>query len=303
MHATPTEYIAYDPASLSVQAISGLMTAAIGPRPIAFASTVDALGNPNLSPFSFFNAFGTNPPLLIFSPSRRGRDNTTKHTYENIKAVPEVVINVVNYSMVQQISLASSDYAKGVNEFKKAGFTMEPSHRIKPWRVKESPVQFECEVMQVIETGDQAGSGNLVICRIVMIHVNPEILDAKGHIDPHKIDLIGRLGADYYCRASGDAVFEVEKPLAAAGIGIDRLPPHAQNSTILTGNDLGRLGNIKALPETAEINEMRAHPEVSQIMTDFETGKDITNDLHLLAKHLIENNQVFDALKILMLKM
>lgn len=211
MSQDPT-YQSIDPSSLSIPKLQGLLQGAVGPRPIALASTIDAEGRPNLSPFSFFNLFGMNPPLLIFSPSRRGRDNTTKHTYENAKEVPEVVINVVNYSMVQQVSDASADFPRGVNEFEMVGFTMQPSELVRPFRVKESPVQFECRVKQVIETGEGPGAGNLVVCEILRIHVNPSVLDEKGMIDPHRIDLVGRLGGDYYVRASGDALFEVPKP-------------------------------------------------------------------------------------------
>jgi flavin reductase (DIM6/NTAB) family NADH-FMN oxidoreductase RutF len=206
------EYLTFDPKVLPIPKLQGLVQGAVGPRPIAFASTIDGEGRPNLSPFSFFNVFGMNPPVLVFSPSRRGRDNTTKHTFENVKEVPEVVINVVNHAMVQQVSDASADFPKGVNEFEMVGFTMQPSDLVKPFRVKESPVQFECRVMQVIETGDGPGAGNLVICEILRMHVNPEILNDKGRIDQQKIDLVGRLGGDFYVRASGDALFEVPKP-------------------------------------------------------------------------------------------
>lgn len=212
METKHPEYLSFDPKETSLSKFQGLVQGAVGPRPIAFASTLDAEGRPNLSPFSFFNVFGMNPPLLIFSPSRRGRDNTTKHTYENVKDVPEVVINVVNFAMVQQVSDASADFPKGVNEFEKVGFTMQPSELVRPFRVKESPVQFECRVMQVIETGGGPAAGNLVLCEILRMHVDPMILNEKGRIDPYKIDLVGRLGGDYYVRASGDAVFEVPKP-------------------------------------------------------------------------------------------
>jgi len=206
------EYLQFDPKAISVVKFQGLMQAAIAPRPIAFASTVDKEGRPNLSPFSFFNCFGVNPPVLIFSPSRRGRDNSTKHTYENIREVPEVVINVVTYSMTRKMSDSSADFPKGVNEFIEVGFTMQPSMLVKPFRVKESPVQFECSVLQVIETGTGGGAGNLVICEILRMHVNPCVLNEKGRIDPDKIDLVGRLGGDFYVRASGAALFEVPKP-------------------------------------------------------------------------------------------
>ena len=206
------EYLYIDPKEVTIPRLQGLIQGAVAPRPIAFASTIDKEGRPNVSPFSFFNVFGINPPLLVFSPSRRGRDNTTKHTYENVKEVPEVVINVVNFDMVQQVSDASADFPKGVNEFDMVGFTMQKSDLVRPFRVQESPVQFECRVLQVIETGTQHAAGNLVICEILRIHINPTILDEKGNIDPHKIDLIGRLGRDYYVRASGNAIFEVAKP-------------------------------------------------------------------------------------------
>lgn len=204
--------IHFDPKETPLAKFHGAMLGAIAPRPIALVSTIDKDGHPNLSPFSFFNAFGANPPILVFSPSRRGRDNTTKHSYENVKEVPEVVINVVNFSMVRQVSDASAEFDKGVNEFEMVGFTMEPSDLVRPFRVKESPVQFECRVLQVIETGTEGGAGNLVICEILRMHVSADILDSNGRIDPQKIDLVGRLGGDFYVRASGDSIFELEKP-------------------------------------------------------------------------------------------
>ncbi|MEI7661668.1 MAG: flavin reductase family protein [Bacteroidota bacterium] len=212
MKTDSREYLHFDPRETSVPKFHHLMLGAIAPRPIAFASTIDREGRPNLSPFSFFNAFGANPPVVVFSPSRRGKDNTTKHTYDNVKEVPEVVINAVTYEMVQKMSDSSADFPKGVNEFEMVGFTMEPSELVKPFRVKESPVQFECKVLQVIETGYGNAAGNLVICEILRIHVNPEVMDEQGRIDPHKIDLVGRLGGEYYVRASGSALFELAKP-------------------------------------------------------------------------------------------
>ena len=212
MNPISPEYLHFDPKEISVPKIHHLMLGAIAPRPIAFASTIDREGHPNLSPFSFFNAFGANPPIVVFSPNRRGKENTTKHTYENIKEVPEVVINAVTFEMLQKVSDSSADFPKEVNEFDMVGFTMEPSDLVKPFRVKESPVQFECRVLQVIETGDGPAAGNLVICEILRIHVNPDVMDEKGRIDPHKIDLVGRLGGEWYVRASGSALFELAKP-------------------------------------------------------------------------------------------
>jgi len=205
-------FVCFDPGLTTIPEFHHLMLGAIAPRPIAFVSTIDAEGRPNLSPFSFFNAFGANPPVVVFSPSRRGMDASTKHTYDNVKVVPEVVINVVTFEMTQKVSDASADFPKGVNEFEMVGFTMLPSELVKPFRVKESPVQFECRVMQVIETGTGKAAGNLVICEILRMHVNEKMLDARGRIDQEKIDLVGRLGGDYYVRASGSALFRLAKP-------------------------------------------------------------------------------------------
>ena len=239
--------ISIDPKEISTGKLHGYLLGAIAPRPIAFASTIDADGNPNLSPFSFFNVFGANPPILIFSPARRVRDNTTKHTLENALETKEVVINVVNYDIVQQMSLSSTEYAKGVNEFEKAGFTMLNSDKIKPFRVAESPVQFECKVKDVIFTGDEGGAGNLIICEVVKLHISEAVLADDGSIDQHKIDLVARAGGSYYTRAR-DGFFEIPKPISTLGIGVDSIPSEIRNSTILTGNNLGMLGNVEQLP-------------------------------------------------------
>ncbi len=289
-----------DPANLAIPELHSYLVGAIGPRPVAFASTIDADGRPNLSPFSFFNVFGANPPLLIFSPARRGRDNTTKHSYHNVKAVPEVVINVVTYSMVHQTSLASTEFAEGVNEFVKSGFTPIPSEKVKPFRVKESPVQFECVVKQVIETGTGGGAGNLVICEVVMIHVNEDVLDAKGKIDQRKIDLVGRMGGHFYARAHGNALFELAQPNTQLGVGVDSLPPEARNSTVLTGNDLGKLGALLAIPDETEVNEYKL-TELSDI---FIAHKDqpstLLNALHQHAHDLLAQDRVDEAWRTLL---
>ncbi|MCZ8145545.1 flavin reductase family protein [Flavobacterium sp.] len=241
-----------DPKTLTPVQIQGYLQGAIGPRPIAFASTVDAQGNPNLSPFSFFNLFSANPPILLFSPARRVRDNTIKHTLINCQDTREVVINVVNYAMVQQMSLSSTEYPDGVNEFVKAGFTAVPSQVVKPYRVQESPVQLECKVNEIIALGTEGGAGNLIICEVVKIHINEAVLDAKGTLDPEKIDLVARLGGNWYSRANA-GLFEVEKPLATLGIGVDAIPSFVRESAVFDGNDLGKLGNVEALPTEAEI--------------------------------------------------
>jgi len=276
---------------------------AIAPRPICFATTIDLAGNINLSPFSFFNLFSTNPPLCIFSPARRVRDNTTKHSLENILEVKECVINIVNYSMVQQVSLASTDYAKGVNEFDKAGFTMLPSHQVKPPRVAEAPVQLECVVTEVISLGAQPGAGNLILAEIKLIHIKEEILDEDGKIDQVKIDLIARLGGDWYCRVTPENLFQVAKPLTTLGIGVDALPRGVRNSYVLTGNDLGMLGNIQNLPSDEEIDLVRQLPSVKEVL-DATIGDAVNRqrELHELAKEMLSQGQVGDALKVVLLE-
>lgn len=242
-----------DPNEINVIDVQAILTGAIAPRPIAFASTVDANGKPNLAPFSFFNAFGANPPMLIFSPALRGRDGSSKHTLENVKLNKEVVINMVNYSMVEQMNVASADYDQTVNEFGKSGFTELASDTIKPPRVKESPVQFECKVTQVIETGTEGGAGNLVICHIEKIHIDESILDDIGKIDPLKIDLVGRMGGEFYIRTLPESIFTVSKPINKIGIGIDQLPLKIRNSDFLSGNDLGQLAGVDRLPNPNEL--------------------------------------------------
>ena len=292
--------ISVDPKEISIPKLHGYLLGAIGPRPIAFASTVDENGNPNLSPFSFFNVFSANPPIAIFSPARRGRDNTTKHTYENVKAHPEVVINIVNYDMVQQMSLASTEYGEGINEFEKAGFTMTPSDIVKPFRVIESPVQLECRVNEVVELGKEGGAGNLVICEVLRIHVSEDVLDSDGKIDTTKMDLVGRMGGNWYVRASGQALFEVEKPLTTLGIGIDNIPEDIRNSDILSGNNLGQLGNVEKLPEETEVNEYKLI-ELSELHQEFEDLPiQLEIELHKRAKELLKNNKVLEAWKTLL---
>ncbi len=286
------------PGEIKTAELHAYLLGAIAPRPICFASTVDEEGQPNLSPFSFFNVFGSNPPTLIFSPSRRVRDNTVKHTLENIYATKEVVINVVNYAMVQQASLSSCEYPKGTSEFEKAGFTPLASEIIRPFRVKESPVQLECVVKQVIETGNHGGAANLVICEPVMVHINDDVLDANGKIDPQLIDLVARMGADYYCRASGNAVFEVAKPNLKLGIGVDALPWGIRNSAILTGNNLGQLGNVHEYP----VIDATFHDDhLKNIIQYYSISPDeMEKELHTYAKQLLAENKVNEAWQVLL---
>lgn len=272
------------PEDYSVAEFQRYLQSAVVPRPIAFASTVDKAGNINLSPFSFFNLFSTNPPVLVFSPSRRGRDNTTKHTLENVKEVPEVVINVVSYSIVQQTSLASTEYPRGVNEFEKSGLTPLPSVRVTPPRVKESPVSFECVVENIISLGALGGAGNLVVCRVVLMHISEEVLDERGMIDPHKLDPVARLGDNWYCRVTAESLFVVPKPLRTIGMGVDRLPEEIRTSPVLTGNDLGKLANVEKLPE----------PDTTPV---FAAGWEAR---HRLAHELLEKGDVPGAWKVLL---
>ena len=283
------------PSDLETPRLHGFLLGACGPRPIALARTVDADGHPNLSPYSFFNVFSANPPVLIFSPARRVRDNTVKHTLENIQQVPEVVINTVSYAMVQQMSLASSEYPKGVNEFTKAGFEMLPSQKVRPPRVAGAPAQFECVVAEVKPLGDQGGAGNLVFCEVVALHLDAELLDANGMPDPLRQDLVARMGGNWYNRSAA-GLFEVPKPLSTPGIGIDSMPEQVRLSPYLTGNDLGMLGNVSELPGTAEVAEFRkSHPELGALLKASDQA-----GIHQLARTYLAENDVSSAWKILL---
>lgn len=283
------------PKELPIPKLHQYLLGAIGPRPIAFASTVDANGNPNLAPFSFFNVFSANPPILIFSPARSGRNNTTKDTYNNVKIHPEVVINVVNYDIVHQMSLASSPYAPGVSEFEKAGFTALKSDLVQPMRVAESPVQFECKVIEVKELGTEGGAGNLIICEVVKFHINEAILDENGMIDQHKIDLVSRMGGNWYCRADKQSMFEIQKPITTCGIGFDALPKDILQSTILTGNDLGHLAGIENLPDETAVNEYKLL-ELSDLFLSLEDdAKALEQALHIRAQQLLRENKLEEA--------
>jgi flavin reductase (DIM6/NTAB) family NADH-FMN oxidoreductase RutF len=286
-----------DPKELTTPQLHGYLQSSVGPRPIALASTVDKNGVPNLSPFSFFNLFSSNPPILIFSPSRRVRDNTVKHTLLNADFTREVVINVVSYNMVEQTSLASTEYATGVNEFDKAGFTMIPSDVVAPYRVKEAPVQFECRVNDIIALGTEGGAGNLILCEVLKMHIDESILDANGAIDQHKIDLVSRLGGNWYSRSS-HGLFEVEKPLTTLGIGVDAIPAFVKDSQIFDGNDLGKLGNVETLPSNEEVSIfVKDSFEVKGVLSADDQDKKL-----LKAKEYLDNNRVSDAWKVLLAK-
>jgi flavin reductase (DIM6/NTAB) family NADH-FMN oxidoreductase RutF len=289
------------PKDLPLAEFHNALLTAIAPRPICFASTIDKDGNPNLSPFSFFNIFGSNPTRFIFSPARRVRDNTIKHTLENVIATKEVVINVVNYNMVQQMSLSSCEYPKGVNEFEKAGFTMLASEKVKPFRVMESPVQFECKVVDIIETGKEGGAGNLIIAEMLLMHISPDVLTADGKIDQNKIDLVGRLGSDWYVRASGKALFEVPKPAKNLGIGFDQLPEAIKNSIVLTGNNLGMLANVEQLPDMDSVLiYQKMNKDLNGILNLDLSWEEKNQLLHKLAHQLLLEGKVNEAWKTLL---
>lgn len=294
---TMTKMVSIAPNELSTGQLHAYLLGAIGPRPIAFASTIDENGRPNLSPFSFFNVFSANPPILIFSPARRVRNNTTKHTLENVLNTKEVVINIVNYDIVQQMSLTSTEYAEGINEFEKSGLTMLPSDLVKPFRVAESPVQFECKVTKVEALGKEGGAGNLIFSEVVKIHIHSSILDENGGIDQHKIDQVARMGGNWYSRAKA-GLFEVPKPLSSLGIGVDNIPEHIRSSKVLTGNDLGMLGNIEKIPSQTEIDEFKVnHIELTSILSSGERKQ-----IELKAQEFLQKKDINSAWKILLLK-
>ncbi len=281
------EYKTIDPASISQVDLHNLLLTAVAPRPIALASTIDAEGRVNLSPFSFFNVFSSNPPVVILSPSRGGRDNNTKHTLDNVYEVPEVTINIVNFAMAQQMSLSSTAYAKGINEFTKSGLNAIPSDTVKPPRVAEAPVSFECIVEKIIPLGTEGGAGNLIIAKVIRIHVQTNCV-THGKLDTQKLDLIGRMGESWYIRCSDEALFQIPKPLTSLGIGVDRLPQHIRHSTLLTGNDLGILGNMPEHTDTQHVNSFyeeikKMHPSLDYAL------------LHQLIKHAIEQNDLEKA--------
>lgn len=270
----------------------------VAPRPICFASTIDSAGNVNLSPFSFFNLFSTNPPILVFSPSRRVRNNTTKHSLENVKEVPEVVINIVTYDMVQQTSLASCEYPKGVNEFIKSGFTPVPATLVKPPMVKESKVNMECRVLEIKALGLEGGAGNLVICEVLRMHIDDQLFDENRKIDQRKLNHVARLGGDWYCRVDEHNLFQVEKPNTQLGIGMDSLPASVRNSHVFSGNDLGKLANVHEMPV---IDPSFDDAHLKQIIQYYSLNPaDMERELHLHAKKMLEAGKINEAWQVIL---
>ncbi len=288
-------FVTFDPKALPIPRVHQLLLGAVGPRPIAFASTIDADGVPNLAPFSFFNVFSANPPILIFSPANSGRTGAPKDTYLNAKAHPEVVINIVNYSMVEQMSLASSPYAKETDEFIKAGFTKVTSDLVKPFRVKEAPAQFECKIIEVKELGDGGGAGNLIICEVVKMHFDPAVLTEEGQVDQFKMDLVSRMGGNWYCRSDKNSMFEITKPITTCGVGYDQLPADILDSTILSANDLGKLAGIEEIPNETDVNEYKLI-ELSDLFLSLEDNpQELEINLHQRAKDLLAKNELNEA--------
>lgn len=286
--------LSLDPKELPQPKLHQYLLGAIGPRPIAFASTLDEEGRPNLAPYSFFNVFSSNPPILIFSPARRGRDNTTKHTLENALVTKECVINIVNYAMVEQMSLASTEYPEGVSEFTKTGLTPIASEVVKPFRVKEAPVQFECKINDVVALGTQGGAGNLVICEVVRIHVSEDILDEEGRISPVKIDQVARMGGHFYTRAN-QGLFQLPQPMAQVGIGFDSMPEDVRTSQVLTGNELAQLAGVESLPNETEVNEYKL-TELADLFMEYEgRAGELEQQLHHKAKALVAEKKIAEA--------
>ncbi|HEY4062436.1 MAG TPA: flavin reductase family protein [Puia sp.] len=287
-----------DLSTLSPVARQNYLNASVAPRPICFASTIDRSGQVNLSPFSFFNIFSTTPPILIFSPARRVRDNTTKHTWHNVQEVPEVVINIVDYDMVHQVSLASCEYPREINEFGKAGFTEEPATLVRPPMVKESKVKIECRVIELKPLGEEGGAGNLVICEAIRMHIDPAILDEKNNIDQHRFQHVARLGGDWYCKVDPNSLFRVEKPNTRLGIGMDALPAPIRQSRILSGNDLGQLANVHELPTV----DPSFHDErLKQIFQYYSINpEEMEKELHLYAGKLLGEGKVHEAWQVLL---
>lgn len=289
-----------DPTKISQPDLHGILLTAVAPRPICFASTIDKNGHVNLSPFSYFNVFSSNPPIMVFSPARSGRDNSLKHSHENVKEVPEVVINIVTHQIVEQMSLSSTAYDKGVDEFVKAGLTALPSQRIRPPRVGEAPVSFECTVTEVIELADTPGAGNLILSKVELIHINEAYL-SDGKLDTQKLDLVGRMGGSWYIRAKENALFEIPKPIRTKGIGVDALPKGIRESQILTGNNLGRLGNLETFPSEDEIAVIAADDEIRMLAKKVGANPlKHKSQLHWLAQRVLVGGDTQKAMAILL---
>lgn len=289
-----------DPNNFPLKDLHQNLLGAVAPRPIAFASTLNAEGMPNLSPFSFFNAFGSNPPVIIFSPARRGRDNTTKDTYENIKATKEAVVNIVSYDIVEQMALASTEYPADVDEFEKAGFTKVDSEKVAPYRVKESHVHLECRLRDLINYKEAGGAANMAICEVVLMHINEEVIGDNGFPDPFKMDHVARLGKDWYTR-SKEGLFELSAPPGNMNIGFDGIPAAVRNSKVLTGNELAKLARVQEFPPKKEIGEVKESPKMAELFQMY-YGEDenLELELHKIAQRLVGEGKIEEAWRVLL---
>jgi flavin reductase (DIM6/NTAB) family NADH-FMN oxidoreductase RutF len=289
------DFLEFDCEELDQRRRHGLLLGGIGPRPIAWVSSMDKKGTVNLAPFSFFNVFSSNPPVIVFSPARKGRDNTLKHTLENLREVPECVVNIVSYGCLQQMVLSSLEYPKGVNELEKAGLTAIESSMVKPPRVAESPMQLECRVIDIKSLGTEGGAGNLIFCEVVKMHIQKEVIDEKGWIDPRKIDLVGRMGGAWYVRAQGDALFEVQSDVSKPGVGFESLPEEARSSHILTGNQLGILASVTEIPDETEVNSFKLECLSDLFIEHQDTPEILLDALHVKASEYIEASDIRSA--------
>lgn len=291
--------ITVDPSQLEQPKLHQYLLGSVGPRPIAFVSTIDEHGNDNLAPYSFFNVFSSNPPVLIVSPARRGRDKTTKHTLENARLNKQCVVNIVDFALVEQMSLASTEYPAGVSEFVKSGLTPIASEVIQPKRVKESPVQLECEVFEIIPLGDGGGAGNLMMCKVVRIHMQEHIFDADGRIDPVRIDQVARMGGHWYTRANA-GLFQLPQPMNVIGMGFDQIPEDIRHSTVLTGNDLAKLAGVESLPDETAVNEYKLLELADLFLTHEDNPTELELALHRAAQEHIKSHDFVSAWKTLL---
>lgn len=290
------------PGEIPTKDLHQFILGSIAPRPIAFVSTIDNDGVLNIAPYSFFNAFSSNPPVLVFSSNRRVADNTTKDTLHNVQLNQEVVVNVVNYDIVRQMALASISYPSEVSEFGKAGLTPVPSDLVKPHRIQESPVHYECKVSEIITLGEHGGAGHLIICNVLKMHVSESVIDASNNrINPHKIDLVGRMGRSHYVRASGDAIFDVYQSVMKPALGFDQLPTHILESKVLTGNDIAQLAGLYELPTTEELGVTVSTPAVLDVIKQHEEpSEEMLVDLHKLVQAMLVEGKAEEAFKVAM---
>ncbi len=290
------------PGEVETKDLHQFILGAVAPRPIAFVSTIDDDGIPNIAPYSFFNAFSSNPPVLVFSSNRRVADNTTKDTLHNVELNQELVVNVVNYEIVHQMALASISYPSDIDEFAKSGLTPIPADLVKPFRIKESPAHFECKVSEIITLGNHGGAGHLIICNVLRMHVCESVIDDKNRINPHKMDLVGRMGRSHYVRAQGEAVFDLYQSVMKPALGFDSLPKHILNSNVLSGSDIAKMAGLYKFPDVNELADlMKNNHDLKSVFSSAESSDNILIDnLHRLVKNTIDDGRIEEAFQIAM---